>query len=443
MRRADSKWAAWAATAIAAPAAVALALTVLVARAGLQEASDLLVRGEAQALLATLLADADAVHHPLTRRTLERELVRQADSGLRYAAVVIHDTVVAQVGEARITPGSMEPGDFVREGRRARLVALLPPLRSPPPAEIPANPADLPLLPSTVGSEAHSQGGPTGPRRPGSRVALIILEVEPPIAEQLQVAMERTVAVGSVAVLILLSVALFSSSMIAQRARAERQAERDRRLVALGRMSSVMAHELRNPLASLKGHAQLLAEMLPASTPEHTKAERVVDEAERLEQLTKNLLDFVRDGPLEVAEVAPSSLLKRALHTLPGERIRIEDADAPELLWVDEARIALALGNLVRNALQAVEAQEPVEVRIQTRGRDVVFEVRDHGPGLPPGEEERLFEPFVTTRVRGTGLGLAVARHAVEQHGGTLRGETHPAGGAVFRMVLPNAARHR
>jgi two-component system sensor histidine kinase HydH len=71
----------------------------------------------------------------------------------------------------------------------------------------------------------------------------------------------------------------------------------------------------------------------------------------------------------------------------------------------------------------------------------VTVEVRDRGPGLPADEPERIFEPFVTTRARGTGLGLAVARRVAEQHGGTLIGETHPAGGAVFRMNLPGAAR--
>jgi two-component system sensor histidine kinase HydH len=78
---------------------------------------------------------------------------------------------------------------------------------------------------------------------------------------------------------------------------------------------------------------------------------------------------------------------------------------------------------------------------IARRGSDVVVDVRDHGPGLAPGDEERIFEPFYTTRVRGTGLGLAVARRAVEQHGGTLRAWTHDGGGALFRVTLPGAAR--
>ena len=107
---------------------------------------------------------------------------------------------------------------------------------------------------------------------------------------------------------------------------------------------------------------------------------------------------------------------------------------------VDEPRIVAALANLVRNGAQAAP-DAPVEVRVVAVGPDVRIDVSDRGPGIPAGEEEAIFEPFVTTRVRGTGLGLAVARRAVEQHGGTLTGETLPEGGARFRVLLPGASR--
>ena len=90
---------------------------------------------------------------------------------------------------------------------------------------------------------------------------------------------------------------------------------------------------------------------------------------------------------------------------------------------------------------QADEKGGPVSVAIRAEGATVPLEVRDHGPGLPPGDEEKVFEPFFTTRVRGTGLGLPMARRVAEQHGGTLRGRNHPEGGAVFTLVLPDAAR--
>jgi two-component system sensor histidine kinase HydH len=201
-----------------------------------------------------------------------------------------------------------------------------------------------------------------------------------------------------------------------------------------------MAHELRNPLASLKGHAQLLAEMVREGSREHAKALVVVAEAERLEALTRDLLAFVRDGEITRARVAPRSLIRRAIGGEADPRVAIDLTGAPENLWVDEARLAAALGNLVRNALQASEdAAAPVAIRITEGGGAVVIEVRDHGPGVLPGDEERIFEPFFTTRVHGTGLGLAVARRAVEQHDGTLRVEAAEGGGARFVATLPGA----
>ncbi len=95
------------------------------------------------------------------------------------------------------------------------------------------------------------------------------------------------------------------------------------------------------------------------------------------------------------------------------------------------------IANLVRNALQASPPDVPVSVRVAVEAGALVYEVRDRGEGIPAGQEEAIFEPFQTTRVRGTGLGLAVARRVVELHGGVITAAQHPAGGAVFRVVLP------
>ena len=223
---------------------------------------------------------------------------------------------------------------------------------------------------------------------------------------------------------------------------AQEQAESERRLVELGRASAVIAHELRNPLAALKGHAQLLAEDLPE--PSRTKAARVVGGAERLEGLTNVLLDFVRDAPIDLGTITPADLVTRALAPLPKPQVRVDLSCAPPTLQVDADRTSLALRNLVQNAVQATpEGAEPVEVRIAGGPREVVIEVRDHGSGLAPGAEAQIFEPFMTTRTRGTGLGLSIARRIAEQHRGSLTGETHGEGGALFRLVLPLEPRAR
>ena len=198
-----------------------------------------------------------------------------------------------------------------------------------------------------------------------------------------------------------------------------------------------MAHELRNPLTSLKGHAQLLVEDLE-EPKRRAKAERVVREAERLESLTTSLLDFVRDGPIERSAVTPRELVSRTLEHLAAERVNVDLSAAPDALFVDEARLARALHNLVDNALQATSGSEAIELRVGRERSDALIEVRDHGDGIPAGAEAQIFEPFHTTRVRGTGLGLAVARRIAEQHGGSLTGENHPDGGALFRLRFAN-----
>jgi len=266
----------------------------------------------------------------------------------------------------------------------------------------------------------------------------LVIEYEPPVIRTLRSDLTRISVVAGIAGVVLMGFA-FSWSRSARRlALVEQKAERERRLVALGSMSSVMAHELRNPLSSLKGHAQLLLEDLPEGK-QRQKAERVVSEARRLEELTTSLLDFVRDGPVALDPMDTKDLVEAALEHLPKERVQVHLDGAPPALSVDRERMVRALHNLVQNALQATDGQEPVELRVQQRGTFVYLEVRDHGPGVAEGDEDKIFEPFVTTRVRGTGLGLPVARRIAEQHRGTLGFHNDPQGGAVFTLRLPSS----
>lgn len=183
-------------------------------------------------------------------------------------------------------------------------------------------------------------------------------------------------------------------------------------------MSAVLAHELRNPLASMKGNAELLAEGLAGDQRRGAQAKRVYEAAARLERLTENLLDFVHAGKVNRAESAPKSLCRRAAHASGVEDVIIDDIGAPEVWNLDEDRMMQALLNLLRNAGQASAEAGPVELRVAYEGGLLVFEIRDHGEGVADEDRERIFEPFVTTRTRGTSLGLAVVRRVAELHGG-------------------------
>ncbi len=397
--------------AMAVLAVLSLGVTVFFAQRALGDASDIVVRGEGDVLVSTVVPELVEEPLPPSSAQLERTLAAHASSGLRYVAVVDREgRAISEAGVSEMREVVPRPGQSKVLGRRVRVAA--------------------PLMPPRRG--ARGERPP-----PGMGPALLVLEFEPPVIEKLRADLTRISVVGALAGAALLAFAVAWSRSAARLAMIERKAAREQRLVALGSMSSVMAHELRNPLASLKGHAQLLVEDLD-EPKKKAKAERVVREAERLEGLTTSLLDFVRDGPIERAPVTPADLVARSIEHLASARVDVDLDAAPERLFVDEARLSRALHNLVDNALQATADGEHVDLRVAKEGDDVVVEVRDRGAGIPPGAEAQMFEPFHTTRTRGTGLGLAVARRIAEQHGGSLTGENHPDGGALFRLRFAN-----
>ncbi len=210
-------------------------------------------------------------------------------------------------------------------------------------------------------------------------------------------------------------------------------------------MSAVLAHEIRNPLGSLKGHAQLLREQLEPGTKDYDKADRVVKEAGKLENLTSDLLDFVRSNQVKLSPADPSALMRHAAEVaedLLGEgesRIELELTDAPASWLLDSDRIEQVLVNLLRNALQSSPPSGRVVCRVGVERGQLALEVSDGGAGILPGEEEAIFEPFQTRRGKGVGLGLSVVKRIVEAHGGVIVASNRPPpeAGAVFKVLIP------
>lgn len=273
--------------------------------------------------------------------------------------------------------------------------------------------------------------------------AVLLLEYEPVIAEAI---------VSRALVMLLVSVIAATVLIVAAGIfwRLSRRAEvmgdqlaRDRQLKALGEMSAVLGHELRNPLASLKGHAQLLQERLGEDHPGRRGADFVVREAIRMEKLTGQILEFARTGAVDMSPEDPADVARTAVLEagLSGVEASIEEG-LPS--WsMDRLRIERVLINLLKNADQASpegDEEGAVDFTVALSGGGLLFEVRDRGEGIPEGEEEWIFEPFHTKRVHGTGLGLAVSKRIVEAHKGTISARNHPDGGALFRVWLPPAA---
>jgi len=266
------------------------------------------------------------------------------------------------------------------------------------------------------------------------RATWLVLEIEPSEANELRTAADRSILIGLIAAVVLFGVAIALVRRELRRQADERARERERRLASLGEMSAVLAHEIKNPLASLKGNAQLLASSLPAGEKPRAKAERVVDEAVRLEKLIQDLLAFVRTGTIERSAYDPAILARDAASSVQGEVI--VEAGPVRMFQLDGPRIREVLVNLLDNG---IAAGPPVRVTVAVEGDRLIYEVTDHGPGVPAADRDKIFEPFHTGKTRGTGLGLAIAKRLVELHRGTIAVDDAPGGGARFRIALPEA----
>jgi len=153
----------------------------------------------------------------------------------------------------------------------------------------------------------------------------------------------------------------------------------------------------------------------------------------RLEKLTNDLLKFVRTGELQRAPTDPAALVREAAASVPGEVV-VDTGAAPGVWSLDPGRMREVVVNLVDNA---IAAGPPVHATVRASGGRLVIEVADRGPGIPEEDRERIFEPFFTGKTQGTGLGLAVVRRVIEQHGGTIAVLANPGGGALFRAEIP------
>ncbi len=219
--------------------------------------------------------------------------------------------------------------------------------------------------------------------------------------------------------------------------------ERRERLAHLGQLAAIVAHEVRTPLATIRGFAQLLVERL-AGDDERRRgpAEKIVAETDRLSRLAEDLLGYARPAPLRSALLDVSALARqcaeRLAPTAAASRVRLlADVEGATPLYADADRLAQAIDNLVINAIQHSPPDETVLLRVARARGGVVVEVADRGPGVPPEERDRIFEPFHTRRSGGTGLGLAIARRVADEHGGTLALDERRVEGALFRLTLP------
>jgi two-component system sensor histidine kinase HydH len=216
----------------------------------------------------------------------------------------------------------------------------------------------------------------------------------------------------------------------------------------LARLLGRLAHEIRNPLSSLDIHVQLLDEDLASLAPQvreqlTPRLEIIHGELHRLEGIVERFLRLAGPAGVDLEPVEIRKILMHVCELLrPEAAVReIEiftraDKSLPSVM-ADPVRLTQALLNLVINAIQAVGRKGRVEVSAAVADGMVCVVVNDNGPGIPPEKLASVFDPYFTTKVEGSGLGLWIAQQIVMAHGGSLQAQNGPAGGAVLTMRLP------
>ena len=221
------------------------------------------------------------------------------------------------------------------------------------------------------------------------------------------------------------------------------QLRKNERLSAAGQLSASLAHEIRNPLASISGAAGILARGNATASSKEECLSILTKESQRLNKLLTNFLDFARPrlprfqpaDPLAVVE-STAALAQHAAGLL-GVSLRMEQPPRVPEIVCDPEQIKQVLLNLMLNALEASERGGGVQVRVEALPEQLQIDLRDEGRGIPADELESIFDPFFTTKENGTGLGLAVAANIVAQHGGRLIGLPNAHRGMTFRLLLP------
>lgn len=238
----------------------------------------------------------------------------------------------------------------------------------------------------------------------------------------------------------------------------ERHAQRKRReliekmtrlehLSAIGEMAAGLAHEIKNPMGSIKGAADIIEPEIPADHPKREFVDILREEVGRLNRVIENFLKLARPMELKPEKVSLGKALRSVVKQLdagnqsPGVDVKLE---VPESLVIraDEERLRQVFLNLALNAIQAMEGQGTLDITaFADKAGNARVRFRDTGPGVPEELTRRVFMPFYTTKADGSGLGLSISERIVAEHGGRIDISNSPEGGAVFEVVIPASER--
>jgi two-component system sensor histidine kinase HydH len=215
----------------------------------------------------------------------------------------------------------------------------------------------------------------------------------------------------------------------------------------MGEMASVLAHEIRNPLGSIKGFAQYLMEKDKEPVPQNTDTGKdylniIVSEAKRLETLTEDLLIYAKPVEVRITEFNLGELTGEIIHSLhpPKEeknKVSVE-ASIPDNMTIksDKEKLRQIITNIIQNSIDAVKESGIVSVKAEKTNDKIIIIISDNGCGMDADTKAKAFKPFFTTKAQGTGLGLAVVEKLTKSIGGTVELESEPQKGTVFRIIM-------
>jgi two-component system, NtrC family, sensor histidine kinase HydH len=227
--------------------------------------------------------------------------------------------------------------------------------------------------------------------------------------------------------------------------RLQQEVERSRRLASVGSLAAGVAHEIRNPLSSIKGFATYFKERYKNHAQDRETAEVMIQEVERMDRVIGQLLEFARPSTLNIRPHSVPELIRHSLKLIQEDArakgVEIHTQVPPEmpLIRMDGDRMAQVLLNLYLNGLQATNTGGILDVGVTLNhdANQIKITVKDNGEGIDPANKEHIFDPYFTTKSNGTGLGLAIVHKILDAHAGRIEVESTPGKGTSISIFLP------
>jgi two-component system sensor kinase FixL len=228
---------------------------------------------------------------------------------------------------------------------------------------------------------------------------------------------------------------------LSARVHIEEQLREQTALARLGQMAAVLAHEIKNPLAGVRGAIQVIGARLPKESKDAAVVKEIVTRIDALNELMTDLLLFARPPQPKPMPVDITALVKATADLLGSDPqlagVQVTIAGSAPALVADGDLLKIVFENLMVNAAQAMRGRGTIDVSVVSQAEACQVVIADDGPGIPSEVREQVFTPFFTTKARGSGLGLPTAKRLVEAHGGTIAIACPPAGGTTVTIVLP------